>query len=157
VQGWTHRPGGRDLENGMDIHETAKVDDERVDRVRRCFLALAAGDVDAAGSELAEDVEYRVPGRSQLSGTYQGRPAVLARFRALFERTAGDVDAIKWVDWMVGVDHVAVLLRVMMEVDLHRQVGDRLFVVDFDPQGAIRSIDMYLHDEADLSSLFGRA
>lgn len=56
---------------------------------RRMHAAFHRGDLAALGQELADDVEWHVPGRTILSGDHQGRDAVLAFLRRAVEATAG--------------------------------------------------------------------
>lgn len=46
--------------------------------IRRLFDAYARADVAELRALLTEDVEYRLPGRSPMAGTYMGPEAVLA-------------------------------------------------------------------------------
>lgn len=138
----------------MDGSDSDRVDDERVVRARRFFLSILRGDVEAGLGELAPDAEYHVPGRHRLSGTFRGRSEIGEHLHRLFELTAGDVDPVKWVDWMVGVDHVSVLVRTVMEAGHHRATGEHLFVVSFDPDGLIRRVRLFSEDPSDLDELF---
>ncbi len=133
------------------------MDDERVTRARRFFLTVLGGDVDGALGELTDDCEYVVPGHSVLSGRYRGRAEVGSRLHRLFELTAGDVDPVKWEDWMVGVDHVSVLVRLNLASGHQRRQTEELFVVAFAPDGRIRSLRMFTGDESAYESLFGTA
>lgn len=49
--------------------------------VRQLMGALAARDGAAVASLLTDDVVYHFPGRNQLSGTYRGKPEVMAFFQ----------------------------------------------------------------------------
>lgn len=57
--------------------------------LRAGYAAFGKGDFAALDDVLAEDVTWHVPGRSQLSGTYEGRPAVYDFFRRTMEVTEG--------------------------------------------------------------------
>ena len=49
--------------------------EENIERCKKAYAAFAAGDVETAAADLADDVEWVVPGNSTLSGTYRGKGA----------------------------------------------------------------------------------
>jgi uncharacterized protein len=57
------------------------------DLVRELYRAFAESDSEALEEIIAEDAVWHVPGRSRLAGTHRGRPAVLAYFAGLDQRT----------------------------------------------------------------------
>jgi ketosteroid isomerase-like protein len=59
------------------------------DLVRGLYRAFAERDQEALEEIIAEDAVWHVPGRSRLAGTQRGRPAVLAYFAGLSQRTGG--------------------------------------------------------------------
>lgn len=60
-----------------------------VARLREGYAAFGKGDLAALDDLFAEDVRWTIPGRGQLSGTYEGRQAVYAMFGRLMELTEG--------------------------------------------------------------------
>jgi ketosteroid isomerase-like protein len=62
---------------------------ENVDLVRRGYEAFNAGDTGRLSELFAEDAVWHVGGSGVLSGTKQGRDAVLAYFGELGARTQG--------------------------------------------------------------------
>ena len=60
-----------------------------VARIRAGYEAFAKGDLAALDDLFAEDIRWHVPGRNQLSGTYDGRAAVYEMFGRLMEVTEG--------------------------------------------------------------------
>ena len=60
-----------------------------VARLREGYEAFGKGDFAALDDLFAEDIRWTIPGRSQLSGTYEGRQAVYDMFGRLFEVTEG--------------------------------------------------------------------
>jgi uncharacterized protein len=59
------------------------------DLVRRGYDAFTKGDVDALRQVFADDTVFHEPGRSPLSGDYQGFDQVLGFFGMLGERSGG--------------------------------------------------------------------
>lgn len=66
---------------------------ENVDLVRRGYEAFNSGDMATLSELFAEDAVWHVPGSGVLSGTKQGRDAVLAYFGELGTRTQGSLQA----------------------------------------------------------------
>ena len=56
---------------------------ENLSRVKKAYAAFAAGDAAAAMADLADDVEWIVPGNSTVSGTYRGKQEVGAFWAVL--------------------------------------------------------------------------
>jgi uncharacterized protein len=81
-----------------------------VDVVRRQYLAVATGDLDALRATLAEDVEWTEMAGFPLAGTYRGPDAVIANVMAKF---ADDWDGFTAHDdtYLADGDDVVVLAR----------------------------------------------
>ena len=62
---------------------------ENAEVVRRGYRAFNSGDLDALRDVFAENAFWHVAGSGALSGTKQGRDAVLAYFAELGERSQG--------------------------------------------------------------------
>ncbi len=57
--------------------------------VGRGYEAFARGDVDTVMELLADDIVWRVPGRSPFAGEYHGKDGVMAFFGKLIEESGG--------------------------------------------------------------------
>jgi ketosteroid isomerase-like protein len=66
---------------------------ENVELVRRGYTAFNSGDMATLSDIFAEDAVWHVAGSGVLSGTKQGRDAVLAYFGELGARTQGSFQA----------------------------------------------------------------
>ena len=66
---------------------------ENVELVRRGYTAFNSGDMATLSDMFAEDAVWHVAGSGVLSGTKQGRDAVLAYFGELGARTQGSFQA----------------------------------------------------------------
>jgi uncharacterized protein len=60
--------------------------EENIERCKKAYAAFAAGDVETAAADLADDVEWVVPGNSTLSGTYRGKSEVVGFWMRLAEK-----------------------------------------------------------------------
>lgn len=51
--------------------------EENLANTKKAYAAFAAADVEGASANLADDIEWIVPGNSKISGTYRGKQEVL--------------------------------------------------------------------------------
>jgi ketosteroid isomerase-like protein len=58
-------------------------------RARELFEAFAAGDAETIRSALAEDIVWRIGGRSPIAGEYRGQAELLTLMKRWSELTAG--------------------------------------------------------------------
>jgi ketosteroid isomerase-like protein len=84
--------------------------EENAELVRRGYQAFVAGDLAALGEVIAEDAVWHVAGSGVLSGTKQGRDAILAYFGELAARSEGNMkvtvqDVIAGENYTVGLQH----------------------------------------------------
>ena len=96
---------------------------DNVELTRQGFRAFNEGDVATILELLDEDIVWRIPGRSQMAGTYPGREATLAVLRRTAELTGGTyrID----FHWAVAdEEHVVVVYRAS------GQRGDRSLGID---------------------------
>ncbi len=79
------------------------------DLVRKGFDAFSKGDMDVLRNEVfAADVKYHVPGKSPVSGDYNGIDEVLGFFGKIFELTGGTF-RVELHDVLANDDHAVVL------------------------------------------------
>ena len=60
--------------------------EENIERTRTAYAAFANADIDAASKDLADDIEWVVPGNSTISGTYRGKDDVIGFWIKLAEK-----------------------------------------------------------------------
>jgi ketosteroid isomerase-like protein len=82
--------------------------------LRRGYDALANHDTAGVRALLAQNISWRVPGRSPLSGHYHGIEPVLALL-ANRRELSGETFHIKVLEMLADRDHVAVLCTVSAE------------------------------------------
>ena len=90
--------------------------------VRKAYDAFAKGDLAALDEVFAEDIRWHEPGRNQLSGTQEGRPAVYEMFGRLMTLTEGSFRIE--LRTLLADDDTAVAVA-----DISAHVGDRHFAV----------------------------
>jgi ketosteroid isomerase-like protein len=60
--------------------------EENLANTKAAYAAFAAGDIETASANLADDIEWIVPGNSKLSGTYRGKNEVIGFWMTLAEK-----------------------------------------------------------------------
>ena len=122
-----------------------------VGRVRDAYAAFAAGDLDAALKEVADDAVFHFNGEGPNSGDHRGRPAIDQALIANFELTGGtqtlDIRGI-YAD-----DHHAVLVvrETATRTDGAKLDIDEVHVLKIDDEGKITDLwdlptDPEVHD-----------
>lgn len=97
---------------------------------------------------LSDNVTYKVHGHRELARGITGRDAVAKHLVELVERSGGGYESLKWVDWMVGNDHVAAIAQILVQATGQRFEGPVLFVVEFDSDDKIDEIVVFAQDVA---------
>jgi uncharacterized protein len=60
--------------------------EQNLEQAKKAYAAFDSGDVQTALQDIADDVEWVVPGESAISGTYNGKQEVLGLFGKLAEK-----------------------------------------------------------------------
>lgn len=87
---------------------------DNVELVRRGYEAFNSGDMATLSEIFAEDAVWHVAGSGVLSGTKQGRDAILAYFGELGARTQGNFQA-KVQDIVGGDGHTVAIQQTVAE------------------------------------------
>jgi uncharacterized protein len=61
--------------------------EQNLEKTKQAYAAFAAGDVAAASENLADDIEWIVPGNSKIGGTYRGKDEVIGFWMNLAEKS----------------------------------------------------------------------
>ncbi len=61
--------------------------EQNVETAKQGYAAFSAGDVEAALENIADDIEWIVPGNSAVSGSYKGKQEVLGFWGKLAEKS----------------------------------------------------------------------
>ena len=60
--------------------------EENIERTKQAYTAFGEADIDTASANLADDIEWIVPGNSTISGTYNGKDEVIGFWIKLAEK-----------------------------------------------------------------------
>jgi ketosteroid isomerase-like protein len=126
----------------------------RSDVVQDFFQRCFHGDLSKAVELLDPNVVYRVPGEHPLAGTFEGAAAVSAHIGQLLRETHHTVDALKWEDWMVGLDHLAGLVKLRAERHGVMDTLRAIFLVTMTSEGRIGGIELFFSDQAEVARFF---
>jgi uncharacterized protein len=125
------------------------------DVVRSMYAALERGDVNAFVGLLHPDIEWTVPGRHDLAGTFVSVPALLAHLAEVAQRTGGQIK-VDVVDILESGRHVAAVAEVDMSVDRRTTHDRQVHLFEF-RDGRIASVTEYHGNEQAFEDLFGAA
>jgi ketosteroid isomerase-like protein len=123
------------------------------DVVRAMYDAVGRADIAAFTAVLDPDVQWTVPGRHELAGTFTGVPALLTHLAEVAQRTGGQV-RVEVDEILEGERHTLAVVDVEMAVD-GQTVHDRqvhLFELDAE---RITSVREFHGDEKSFDDLFG--
>jgi uncharacterized protein len=81
-----------------------------IDAIRGAYASFQAGDIPAVLAAFDADIEWVVPGRGGLAGTYKGSDGVVSFFTDLAERSGGTF-ALDVIDVMGSGDRVVAVVR----------------------------------------------
>ena len=133
---------------------TSHMSDDRLAIVRRFFQQYFDGHVDEAMKLLGPNVEYRVTGRSTLSGTFVGPEAVTNHLRKFLELTETPVDVLQWEDWLVGSVYVGCVLRVELQRPGRRQEFRLILLVQVGVDDKISAVEVFSSNPEALERFF---
>jgi ketosteroid isomerase-like protein len=80
------------------------------DVMQAYLAAVRAGDFDAAFARFAEDVVFRIPGRSRFAGEHRGRTAALAYIDTARAASRGHDVSVEVVDALVSDERFALVV-----------------------------------------------
>jgi hypothetical protein len=129
-------------------------DPPRLINARRFLISLPPNETDDTIHLLSPDVTYTVPGESALSGVFHGPAQVKRHLTELFEFTHRSYDVLKWVDWLLGENHVAALQYVQLQGSGRTYRGHVLFLVESDRNDALADIKVFFEDQAAANRFF---
>lgn len=78
--------------------------------IQTAYEAFGRGDIPAVLNGFAPDIQWHVPGRNPIAGTYKGHDEVVGFFTQLMERSGGTFN-LEIDDWLASDEHVVVLVR----------------------------------------------
>jgi ketosteroid isomerase-like protein len=126
----------------------------RLVNVRKFFLSLSNDELDEVDRLLSPGITYTAPGNHPLAGVFHGPEEVKRHLERLLDFSARTYDVLKWVDWMVGESHIAVLQSLQLQRDSAIYRGQTLFLVQSDRDGLLSDIRVYFEDQQDADAFF---
>lgn len=78
--------------------------------IQSAYEAFGRGDIPTVLEAFAPDIQWHIPGRNPLAGTYKGHEEVVGFFTQLMERSGGTF-SLEMDDWLASEQHVVVLVR----------------------------------------------
>ena len=103
--------------------------------IERYLGAARSGDWDAAYGHYADDIVFRIPGRSRFAGEQRGRDAAIAYIETARALSRHDV-TLEVVDRLESAERVALLVRERFDIggreveirraNVYRVAGDRI-------------------------------
>lgn len=122
-------------------------DDKRIDTLREFLQRFFRGDLPGALSLFHEDVRYRIPGQTFLSGEFRSRDQVSRHLQEFKQFTNGTGDIVKWEDWLVGLEYVAAVTTTHMQHPGSLMTCRSVFVAAFSEDGLIEDFEVFFSDE----------
>ena len=83
---------------------------DNVELMRKAYAAFGSGDMETVATAFSPAIRWHEAGRSQVSGTYEGRDAVFGFFGRLMELTDGTFK-LEVHDVLASEEHVVGLAR----------------------------------------------
>jgi ketosteroid isomerase-like protein len=123
--------------------------------VRRFLMGIMANKSDEVLDLLGPDVVYTVPGHSPLAGVFHGPAEVHEHIDKLFRVTSG-LEILKWVDWLVGLTHVAAMQLAQAQGGGVVYRNHHLFVVETDQHDLLTDIRVLFEDQDGADDFFTR-
>lgn len=118
------------------------------------FAKCFGGDVAAAAALLDPEVTYRVPGTSRIAGTFKGPQAVIEHVHELMAMTDNTVNVVQWVDWMIGVNHLAGLVDFGLQRGASLNRVRAILLVEMSAEDLIRHIEVFFSNQANVDRFF---
>jgi ketosteroid isomerase-like protein len=131
--------------------------DTRIAAAQEFFQRSFRGDVSSAIEFLDDKVTYHVPGTHQLAGTFEGPEAVAQHLGRLLQLTNGTVNVLQWEDWMLGVNHVAALTHMSVQLGGAVHSFRAVLVITIADDTKIRRIEVFFADPAGAERFFSMA
>jgi hypothetical protein len=104
---------------------------------------------------LSPAVVYTVPGEGPMSGVFRGPAEVHKHIGELFRITSGSFETLKWVDWLVGLNHVAALQLAQAQGSGAIFRGHVVYVVETDQHDLLSSIRLFFENQVAAETFFG--
>jgi ketosteroid isomerase-like protein len=105
-------------------------------------------------SLLSPDVVYTVPGHSPLAGVFRGPVEVYEHVGKLFTLTSGTLETLKWVDWLVGLSHIAALQFAQAQGGGVIYRNHHMYVIETGENDLLSKIRIFFEDQSEADNFF---
>jgi len=127
---------------------------QRLVNARQFFVSFSSTRLDDATRMLSPKVVCTVPGQNKLSGVFHGPDEVRRHLVTLVEHTGGTFEVLKWMDWMVGEAHMAVLQYAQAQREARMYRGHHLYLLESDSDDLLSDIKVFFEDQAAADRFF---
>jgi ketosteroid isomerase-like protein len=105
-------------------------------------------------SLLSPNVVYTVPGHSPMAGVFRGPVEVHEHIQKLFRVTSGTFQILKWVDFLVGLTHVAALQFAQAQGDGAIYRSHHVYMVATDHNDLLTDIRIFFENQTEADAFF---
>jgi ketosteroid isomerase-like protein len=130
------------------------VEPARLVNARRFLMGIMTNHSGDVLPLLSPDVVYTVSGRSPLAGVFHGPAEVHEHLLKLFRVTSGSLENLKWVDWLVGLTHVAALQFAQAQGAGAIYRNHHMFVIETDHNDLLTTIRLIFEDQHEADAFF---
>jgi ketosteroid isomerase-like protein len=126
----------------------------RLVNVRRFLMGITTDNSLAVLPLLSPDVVYSVPGQGPLAGVFRGPAEVYEHVGKLFSATSSTLQTLKWVDWLVGLSHVAALQFAQAQGGGVIYRNHHMYVVETGEDDLLSNIRVFFEDQTAADTFF---
>lgn len=126
----------------------------RLVNARRFLMGITSDNSPDVLPLLSPEVVFTVPGQHPLAGVFHEPDGVCEHIGRLFSTTSGSFEILKWVDWLVGLSHVAALQYAQAQGGGVIYRHHHLFLVETSEQDLLTAVRVFFEDQADADAFF---
>jgi hypothetical protein len=132
----------------------ASAEPARLVNARRFLMGITTDNSGDVLSLLSPDVIFTVQGQGPLAGVFRGPVEVSEHIGKLFRATSGTFEVLKWVDWLVGLSHVAALQFAQAQGGDVIYRNHHMFVIETGENDLLTKIRVFFEDQTDADAFF---
>jgi ketosteroid isomerase-like protein len=106
------------------------------------------------GSLLSPDVVLTVQGQGPLAGVFRGPEQVYEHIDKLFNATSGTFEVLKWVDWLLGLSHIAALQFAQAQGRGMIYRNHHMFLIETGDTDLLTQIQVFFENQIDANTFF---
>ena len=126
----------------------------RLVNARRFLMGITTDNSRDVRSLLSPDVVLTVPGQGPLAGVFRGPEEVYEHIDKLFSATSGTFEVLKWVDWLVGLSHIAALQFAQAQGGGVIYRNHHMFLIETGEADLLTQIRVFFESQADANTFF---